>query len=440
MWAAKQPDDAPKGDGDVLACIITREIAACKNVVALSDVHDEWGGTFNYIHASAALVKCGKLPGGGRSSLVDELCSTWLKLLPFSDFQGCANVLWACVRLGPGAVQRLWGPTWEAYMQHVQRESAIAGACVPQQIANPLWACAKLRKQPSASELQQLVQTFAVLELAKPQELANVVWALGELCWVRGWQGGVSEQEVEQMLGKQQLQLLAAADGGQAASNVLLGIARMAASRTPAITMGFARDCSKPLLFMVQHQVQSWESRHITNTMWACGELGLADEQFIAAAIAAAPRWVPHSMGLHVNQAVTACAVLQHKDVSFVALLLQRGVQLLSQQQAHLKQGRTADDSSRPLSPGDRDNLAAYCTSAVARLDMQSLAHPAFELLCCSGVAQRSSTHYTNLARLWVFHSWLLQHGLLDGKGLKGLLTEQQLQRGAKEAAAMGLS
>jgi hypothetical protein len=39
---------------------------------------------------------------------------------------------------------------------------------------------------------------------------------------------------------------------------------------------------------------------------------------------------------------------------------------------------------------------------------------------------------------LWVFHSWLFEHQILDGKGLAGLVTQQQLQQGAKEAAAWG--
>jgi hypothetical protein len=63
----------------------------------------------------------------------------------------------------------------------------------------------KLRKQPSAGELQLMVQTFlqpAVLKDAKPQAVANVVWALGELCRLGGWKGGVSQQDVQQLLGQ----------------------------------------------------------------------------------------------------------------------------------------------------------------------------------------------------------------------------------------------
>jgi hypothetical protein len=111
---------------------------------------------------------------------------------------------------------------------------------------------------------------------------------------------------------------------------------------------------------------------------------------------------------------------------------LQRALQLLGQQQqqASNRQGR----SSMPLPPGDKDGLAAYCASAVARLDLQSLAGTAVELVSRSGIGQRSNTHPGNLSKLWLFHSWLLQLQLLDGKGLSGLLTKQQLQQGAKAA------
>ena len=69
-------------------------------------------------------------------------------------------------------------------------------------------SCASRRQLATVEELQLLVRTFlqpGVLSAARPQALANVIWALGELCRLAGWQGGVSEQDVQQLLGKQQL-------------------------------------------------------------------------------------------------------------------------------------------------------------------------------------------------------------------------------------------
>lgn len=145
-------------------------------------------GALTTIHAAAALVKCSKLPGGGGSGLVDKLCSVWLSQLPCSGVQGYANVLWACVKLGPSVVQRLWGPTWKGYIQ-LHRESVVEGVCVPQDLANPLWASAKLRKLPAVGDLQLLLQMLlrpTVLAAAEPQHVANVMWALGVLCRLPG--------------------------------------------------------------------------------------------------------------------------------------------------------------------------------------------------------------------------------------------------------------
>jgi hypothetical protein len=285
----------------------------------------------------------------------------------------------------------------------------------------------------SVDELQLLLQTFLQpdsLAGARPQDIANVVWALGELCQLPGWQGVVSEQDMQQLLGKQHLQVLAAV--GQSAANVLVGLARMAATKVPVVDVQFARESSKQLLALVGPQLGSWSPQHISNAIWACGELGLVDSPFVAAAIAAAPRWLPASVPVGLRQAVSACVVLEYRDEAFMQACLQRALQLLGQQQqqASNRQGR----SSRPLPPGDKDGLAAYCASAVARLDLQSLAGTAVELVSRSGIGQRSNTHPGNLSKLWLFHSWLLQLQLLDGKGLSGLLTKQQLQQGAKAA------
>ena len=413
--------------------LITNEIVRCEGVHELSDVYNQWGGSFDYIHAAAALVKCGKLPGGGRSSLVDKLCSTWLMQLPQAGLQQCANVLWACVRLGPGAVDRMWDPTWEAYIQLLQKESTAEGGGSPQNVANALWACGKLRKQPSAPELQLMVQTFLrpkVLSEARPQALANVVWALGEMSQLPGWQGGVSEQDIQQLLAMQQL-LLVSANGWDTA-NVVWGLARMAGGQGPIIGVDCARGCSKQLLDIVCDRIPSWEPQSICNVMWACGELGLADTPIMAAAVAAAPCWLPRSTIPGLCQAVTACAALQYRDEAFMQACLQRGLQLLGQQQQSKKQGR----SSRPLLAAEGDKLAAICCLSVTRLDIQLLAGPAYELVFRSGIGRQPNTNLGNLKRLWVFHSWLLQHQLLDGQGLTGLLTQQQLQRGAREAAA----
>jgi hypothetical protein len=66
---------------------------------------------------------------------------------------------------------------------------------------------------------------------------------------------------------------------------------------------------------------------------------------------------------------------------------------------------------------------------------MQLLAPQALQLVRASSISNRPSTHPANLRRLWVIHSCLLQHELVGGQGLTGLLTQQQLQQGQQESA-----
>jgi hypothetical protein len=167
--------------------------------------------------------------------------------------------------------------------------------------------------------------------------------------------------------------------------------------------------------------------------MWATAELGLPADVFVAKAVQAAQAWVPISKGAEVVQAAQACALLQFKDTAFFSLLLQRASVLLLQQQT----GRPRS-SSRVLSAGDNADLAAMLSFCVAQLDMQQLAGPARDLVASNGVGRHAKTRPSNLRRLWLLHSWLLQHKLLDGRGLTGLLTEQQLVQGQQEAAVYG--
>jgi hypothetical protein len=110
-------------------------------------------------------------------------------------------------------------------------------------------------------------------------------------------------------------------------------------------------------------------------------------------------------------------------------LLLRHGLLLMQRSQSK-HAGRTVALSAR-----DKATAAAQCSASIAKLDMQQLAGLAKELVVSSGVQQQPNSHPFTLRRLWVFHSWLLQHQLLDGKGLTGVLTQQQRQQGEKEVA-----
>ena len=138
--------------------------------------------------------------------------------------------------------------------------------------------------------------------------------------------------------------------------------------------------------------------------------------------------WLPRCDDTELRQAVLACAKLQYRDELFMGLLLQRADQMLQPN----RRGR-----GRAVSESNRADVAAMSCMSVVSLDMRDLAGAARTLVASSKVNQQRRMHSGSLRRLWVFHSWLLEHQLLDGRGLAGLVTQQQLQQGAQQAAGL---
>jgi hypothetical protein len=266
-------------------------------------------------------------------------------------------------------------------------------------------------------------------------DTSNVAWALSHLSKSRGWQGGVSEQDVQQLLGEQQLRVLAAGTP-QSICNVLLALARTATADLPLVGRDFAQQCGMQLLSLVSMSFRPLNAQDVSNTMWATAALGLPADVFVAKAVQGARSWVPRSVGADLTQAAQACALLRYKDEAFVSLLLQHAAVLLQPQ--HPGKAHSSSSSSRVLSAADRASFAAMLVVCIKELDMRQLAGPARDLVASSRLVQQPNTHPSNPRRLWVFHAWLLQHQLLDGRGLTGLVTEQQLQHGQQEAAMYG--
>jgi hypothetical protein len=164
------------------------------------------------------------------------------------------------MKLSREQVDAVWGQTWADFMQHMQQGSGQG--LLAQDIANAVHAAAKLRRQPGAGELQLLVQAFLrpdVLADATAQASANLVWAISQLSQSPGWQGGVSKQDVQLLLGEQQLRVLA--DGKpQGISNVLLALVRLAAADPLLVGRDFAQQCAMQLLPLVSTPVSKWGS------------------------------------------------------------------------------------------------------------------------------------------------------------------------------------
>jgi hypothetical protein len=120
-----------------------------------------------------------------------------------------------------------------------------------------------------------------------------------------------------------------------------------------------------------------------------------------------------------------ACKQLQHTDLKLVAGIVQRIKQLLQRQGAgHRLHGATPA------------GLTATIGNAVAALDMQQLAGGVRALVASSRLEPSSKLTQANAGMLWDVHAWLVQHQLLDGQGLAGLLSQQQLEQGRAAAEA----
>jgi hypothetical protein len=246
----------------------------------------------------------------------------------------------------------------------------------------------------------------------------------------RGWAAEISQEVLQQLLDEQVLAKLITEGSPQHTVNVLVGLSRMCTGPSPVLSTAAAQGYAGQVLSGVRlNSLSKWKAQDITNAMWALGELQLEGEGFLQAAVAAAPVWLLKGTALDITQAATACAQLQYWDEHFMSLLLQRSQQLLQ---------RSRGSHTRPLSAADRDSLAALCCISVAQLDMRGLAGAVRNIVASSGIGQQDRTHPSNTRRLWLFHSWLLEHQLLDGKGLAGLVTKQQLQQGAKGEAEWG--
>jgi hypothetical protein len=289
--------------GSVLERQITSSIREIKvdsptGYLELSDVREQWGSSWNYIHTSAAFTKAANLRNSdpvAAKQLLDSMASIWQRVLPDSDAQGMANVLWACGKL-QYADAALWRSTVTAFLQEQQHGTENKGQHVsnvvhglaniaassqgqvpgmsqaevaaavqqlcshmrvmamhprleeviqPQNISNVLWGCAKLRIHPGDAAINSLLQAMsrpAMLEAAAPQEVTNVLWAVSDLRMRCGWQPQLQQRVWERLLAEPQLKLIADQGNPLAVSNAVLAVARLSAP-VPAS----AADAAAPL-------------------------------------------------------------------------------------------------------------------------------------------------------------------------------------------------
>jgi hypothetical protein len=442
----------------------------------LEDVVSEWGSNFNFIHTSAAIVKAAKLcrvQPAVAQPLLNTLAGIWDGVLLDAEPRQLANVLWACGKLR-FLHQQLWSSTLEISLQQMQQgqhevsglnvanvlvgmayaankgqvpgvpradlEAAVvqAGDCMrvlvthpllegvdAQAISNTLSACARLRINPGDAALNSMLQAMArpaMLEEAAAQALTNTLWAVSELQRHCSWQPHVQQRVWEQLLGEQQLRRIAEkSDQPQNLANALLALAHLsvpaAATAVPTLRTEFAQDCALQLLQgKLAQQITNFKAQEVCNSMWACAKLNVHDAEFMGRAAAAAHHRMPGAAEADLTQIAYACKTLQHRDMQLMLSVVQHS-QLLLQ--------RRGKRNTRSFIA-----MTAVVADAVAALNMQQLAGGVKDIIASSGVTTGSSLQPIDAGMLWDVHSWLVQHQLLDGQGLAGLLSQQQLEQG----------
>lgn len=359
-------------DGDALARMITTQVAAAETVTALENVCAEWGGSFNYIHASATLRKLAVLPGKRKSpALLTWLKPLWLDNLSqaSSDARACATVLWVFGKLG--ASGQVWDATWDAFMSLVVADSKPGSqhAVSAQDLSNVLWAAARAslssRWQADGDEVQLLLQAVArpaVLRDANAQDLSNLLWALGELTNRKSCRGAITGETVQQLLGPQQVQVVV---GGipQNMSNALLGLGKLGGGQDTSVPLEVAQSLARQLLHSMNPALPlaGWKPIDVAGALWGCGRLGLQKEEFVVLSLAGALMWLPKASVVELYPMAQALADLRVCDTGLVQALLSGARRCMQ------------TSGSRGDTPLNKCRLAAACAAAVADLDLRRL-------------------------------------------------------------------
>jgi hypothetical protein len=427
--------------------------------------------------ASAAFTKAAslrRLQPAAAAPLLNKLEGIWTRVLPDSDAQGMVNVLWACGKLNHSSPQ-LWSSTLAAYLEKLQQRPQLSEGGTGQNVANivyalalvangnqgnvpgvsreevtaaveqmcsymrvlvthpdlkgvnsqnavnTLWDVAKLRINPGDAALNSLLQAMArpaLREAAEAQHLSNMCWAVSELQGRCGWQPQ-QQQLWQRLLSEQQLAVIAAGST-QEVSTVALALARIVSVETPVISLEFAQQCTQKLLRGATAQdLSRWNDQDVGNAMWACAKLAMQEEVFFERTeAAAAAGWPQQAASASLAQMAYACGTLQLQLPQLMAQVVERAETLLS--------AKTGRRSAGLTSKADKVITPATIGWAVAVLNMQPLAARVRELVA-SCVHPRSRLTGQDVRMLGVLHCWLAEQQLLDGKGLAGVLTPEQL-------------
>ena len=158
---------------------LTVRIKECKNSGDFLQLLLQHGPSFNHIHVGAAWSKLKSMPRGGdrgtRIELVRMLQELTESQMPKMNGRAVANILHAIAKTKAADTASMK----QLVQKLMAKAASIPQRFQPQNVANTVWALAKMGVTPEAGLLRAMQgRATAVAGEFDPQEVANTVWAL----------------------------------------------------------------------------------------------------------------------------------------------------------------------------------------------------------------------------------------------------------------------
>jgi hypothetical protein len=351
--------------------------------------------------------------------------------------QNLANGLWAAAKVEPGSSPQLGLVVKQLLGSFMVQQDGV----VPQNLSNILYALALLpRAWPIDSALQLVERLVQLLPQAQPQHMSNVLWALGQYA-EQGWLSGVPKQVFARMVtaATQLLKGLTMQDG---ALKVNESGRRSRLQPTPQNLANACWGMAKlQPLWDAPPGEQAWKEaftsavqgfvpllpeaipQNVANMMWACAVVHHHPQQLLQALTSAPMPQVQQAEPQHASNLAWALAIVapDPPPAALMASLLQREQDLLAQQPS-------------VITSQDLANIAW----AVAVLDQQQLAQQLLPLATAAFSQQQWANSQAESLYQWhQVHLWLTDTQVLGPAGLGAFpgVSQQQLEqcRGAWE-------
>ena len=229
--------------------------------------------------------------------------------------QEIANIMWAYAKLEFDPGQSLCAAAAHRLLRVVHRAT-------PQNLANLLWAYAKLAQSPGDECMQALTSRLQQqAQNADPQVVANTLWACAEVAWAP------SDAFMEAMFARM-LQVMPTASA-QALANLLSACVKLGMHPEGKLVQAAVRRMHDLM------QARETSSQNLSNMVWACAKMGVHPAGgFTPACI----KQLQDSMSSAASQQITttsgAYATLQEP---LPAALLEAAAQRLQVLLPHLK-------------------------------------------------------------------------------------------------------